>query len=862
MSMTSKELFKQEYDNIFRFHRAGAGGVLVSGELTDLIDRTLERLWSELPEPSRNALCIVALGGYGRCEMAPYSDIDLMILFADETAKKENSDAAQKFLHSLWSLNFDIGHSVRTVQDCLNLYQTDVDVWASVLESRYICGNSAVMDDYTDAMLSTLRQKQDLKFIASVIAGVDERHIKYEHSIKLLEPNLKNSAGGIRDVHSLLWIYRSADPEFFGDAPFRTNTSACADLFGHFHRSGIIPNEERDQLMRAFDFLLRMRNETHYTAGAQQDTLEFTKQFAIAKGLGYTAADPVRAVEQCMREYFLHARTIYRLNRRLINHFRRSASRSLWSFRKEQILDEEFMVRNEQLHRRNAAHPIGSPATVLKAFYYCGLHSLELSPALQSAFDALSHDARFFTLTESSAKEIASVLGDILRLPSNVAATLHRMNECDILGRIIAEWGDLVAFFQHSMYHYYTTDAHTIIALEHAERLSDRKNILGSVFRSLPKREILFLAILFHDIAKPKGVQGHEITGVEMWKKVQARFGYEDEHDDIAFLIRNHLMMEQIAFRRNTGDEQTITEFARLFSRPEQLDLLFVLTYCDLSAVNKNVWSSWKETLLQELYLKTRRVLLNEPPKAVPAADPDTQSHIDAIDNPLYATVFAADDIKSHREMLSSLQTVATVFRRDETHSLVTVITRDAQFLLSSLCGVFSANDVSIIDANIFTRNDGMVIDQFRVVDAAARTPLTDQQEEKLKKDFVEVLQHHETLDHLFERHRKRWRRRNRSLFHPNIRIDVVFHESEKHTIMDVYAPDMTGFLYKITQTISKQGFQISFAKLGTRGDGIVDSFYLSAYGGKKIAYREQTLLREKILHTISQLISVRMSEA
>lgn len=859
--MTTKELFKQEYDAIFRFHRAGADGITIASELSELVDRTLTSLWSELPDESRSTFAVVALGGYGRYEMAPHSDIDVMVLFEDEAAKKLNSEAAQKFLHSMWDLGFDVGHSVRTITDCVNLYQTDVDVWASVLESRYVCGNESVMERYTQTMLSTIQKKQDLKFISSVVAGVDERHSKYDHSVKLLEPNLKNSAGGLRDLHSLVWIYRSTDPKYFTLHPYRSNESGCLSLIEQFRIDGTLTEEEHNELVSAFNYLLRLRNEMQYVSGSHQDILEFAKQLEIAQGIGFKGASPVESVERCMREYFLHARTIYRFNRRLINQFRKSVTVKFWSKLREQVLDDFYVIRDGQLHLKNISREFESPADVLRAFYWCGFHSIDLNPSLLSTFETLSRNQRFFRTESIDTPAVAKEFLNILKLPANVGETLQMMNDCDVLGKIIPEWGNLVAFFQHSMYHYYTTDAHTLIALEHAEELVSSKSVLGDVFRSLQRKELFYLAILFHDIAKPSGIPDHEVRGVDVWKTVQTRWSIDDPHDTVSFLIRNHLVMEQIAFRRNTGDAKTIEEFASLFPTPEHLDLLFVLTYADLSAVNKNVWSSWKETLLQELYLKTRRCLLKQEAVSEPEYPEYLSQHIAAFKGTQYTTAFTVDEIADHVTIISSLDSVETRFRHDASHSIVTVITRDAQFLLSTLCGVLSANDISIIDANIFTRNDGIVIDQFRVVDSATLSTLTLEQENKLQNDFVEVLRNHETLNHLFERHHRRWKRRAKPLFHPNIRVDVVFHDIGKYTIMDVYGPDMTGFLYKITQAISKQGLKISFAKLATRGDGIVDTFYISERNGKKISNRELMGLREKILHTISQLISVQMSE-
>jgi [protein-PII] uridylyltransferase len=840
--MSIKEFFVQEYDNIFRFHSAGAGGLDVSSELSQLVDATIEKLWNELPEKSRDSFAVVALGGYGRYEMAPHSDVDVMVLFEHEDAKKANSETAQKFLHSMWNLGFDVGHSVRTIKDCLNLYQTDVDVWASVLESRYVCGNQDVMNIYTKAFLATIQKKQDLKFINSVIAGVDERHRKYEHSVKLLEPNLKNSAGGIRDLHSLVWIYRSTNTKYFTRTPFHTNGSGCLLLFEQLAADGIISNEEKIECTRALNGILRLRNELHYHSNAQQDILEFSKQLEIARSLGYRLTTPVESVEQCMREYYLFARTVYGLNKRLINHFRSNTSTTLWSKMRDQNIDGTFSVKNEQLFLRSDIKETLTLAQIVTAFFLCSEHEVILSSSLQSAFNVFF---RSQPISQTDVKPAAQALLNILRSPANVASTLQMMNDADVLGKIMPEWGDLVAFFQHSMYHYYTTDAHTLIALEHAEKLFESKSILGETLRHLPKREIFYFAILFHDIAKPLGIAEHEIRGVEVWKKIRDRFGFTDEHDDVSFLIRNHLIMEQVAFRRNTNDAATIEEFAKIFSRPEQLDMLFLLTYCDLSAVNKNVWSSWKETLLQELYVRTRRRLTERE-----SAQTDEE----------FSTPYNDDDLALFKRSIVNLDVVSFIITDDTSNNKITIITHDAPYLLSTLCGVLSANDVSIIDATIYTQKDGIVIDTFRVVNAATKLPLTKEQEASIRNDLYNVLTKNESLERLFERHHRRWKRRAKPLFHPSIRVDAEFHDANKHTIIEVYAPDMTGFLFKITKTLSGAGLQIDFAKLATRGDGIVDSFYVKDKEGKPISSEEQKqYLREKILHTIDQLMNVQL---
>jgi len=393
----------------------------------------------------------------------------------------------------------------------------------------------------------------------------------------------------------------------------------------------------------------------------------------------------------------------------------------------------------------------------------------------------------------------------------------------------------------------------------------------------------LFLALLLHDIEKPHGIQEHEIRGVDVAHRVLGRLHFDDEHEDIAFLIRNHLVMEQIAFRRNISDPKTVAEFAEMFQRPEQLDLLFLVTYCDLSAVNKNVWTTWKEMLLQELYVHTRRVLERKLPfkeavsfqreehkelvrsiiRTMSAQLPreEIERHLSSIHNEAYIKIFSIPDIAGHIKHIRNLDSLSSIVNHEESYSAVTAITRDAPFLLSNLCGVLSANDANIFDAQIFTRDDGIVIDQFRVVNVATKGRLLDEQVEKIKQDFDDVMRGSVTLEHLLERHHRRWKRRPKPLFHPNIRIDVEFEDAQDFTIADVYAPDTVGFLYKVTHTFSQLGLNIYFAKIATRVDGIVDSFYILDADGKPIHSEERReQIKEKLIHRIHQLINIQLS--
>jgi [protein-PII] uridylyltransferase len=876
-----KSKYKEETDRIFRAHREGATGFETAAALTALTDQTLSALWESVPHNSKRLGAVIALGGYGRCEMCPHSDFDLMIVFADEESKRAGSDSAQHFLHALWDVGFDIGHSVRTIGDCIRLYQTDVDVWASVLESRYVCGSTQVLDAYAEAMLQAVDRGRDLKFVNSVLEGIAERHKKYGNSVRLLEPNIKNSAGGLRDLHSLLWIYRATDTEYFGGAPFRNAHSACREMFTLFEAGGLITRDESNEAIEALNFLLRIRHEMHYGSQTIRDNLEFATQREIARGLGYMMdADELRNVERFMRDYFLHARVIYKMNQRLTQNFRRGTSAFRRMLQKEVILDDLYLLRDGTVWLRNAAVEFTSPAGILSAFYWSAVHSAEIDPVLLTRIAKASHASALFTPALRQDPEVTSRFRDIMSLRKNAASSLRSMNDCDILGALIPQWAKLVAYVQHSMYHFYTVDAHTLLAIERAEELDAHMGLLGTVFQSLTRRDLLYFALLLHDIEKPSGISGHDVRGADTAVEVLRALGVDDPFGDTAFLIRNHLVMEQTAFRRNFHAPETIAEFASMFSRQEQLDLLFIVTYCDLSAVNRNVWSSWKESVLEELYLRTKQFLERSGAKhtthteelrmaLVKSLAPlfskeDITAHFAAFDNDAYVHAFTADEIERHIRSLREPEPsgIAVSFDAGPSYTAMTVITADRPSLLAMLCGVLTANDANIIDAHIFTRTDGIVIDRFRMVDGATKEPLKPWQTEKIVIDVNDVLNGTETLEKLFEKHHRRWKRRPKPLIHPNIRIDVRYHNADNYTIVDVYGPDMTGFLYKVTQVLSKFGLVIHFAKIGTRGDGIVDSFYVADADGRAVEDKEQRLkIREKIVHTIHQLITVQLAQ-
>jgi [protein-PII] uridylyltransferase len=570
-----------------------------------------------------------------------------------------------------------------------------------------------------------------------------------------------------------------------------------------------------------------------------------------------------------MQDYYVAARSVAQLAQRVS---RWAEDRFIKPSARERIrpLDRFFALEDSTIDLRRSVKKLSSD-DALRAFLLEIEHNASFSHKLE---DLLSRSAAGYTPLRS--ERGALLFRELLNKKRGVSQAIHKMNDLGLLARWIPEWKGLVAFFQHNQYHFYTADEHTLMVLAHAEALAEDMNTFGQIFQALPRRDVLYLAALLHDIAKPIRIGDHEIIGVHVARAVLKRLRYADVMDDVLFLVRNHLLMEQVAFRRNLSDPQTILDFASKFSNTRQLDLLYLLTYVDLSAVNKNVWTDWKGMLLFELYRQSRRILEGKLTSAQfeqseverhtvavkelvgelssTLSEDQARNHLDAVESPAYLATFDAQEIAEHIRRIGTAETVSTIFKRKRDHTEVTIIARDAPFALSRFCGVLSANDANIFDAQIFTRNDGTIIDRFRVVDFISKTALSDEQCEKIHQELNDVFEGATDIEHLLQRHRMKWKRRKK-MPNPNIRIDVEFEDHARFTIIDVYAPDMLGFLYRITGTMSMIGLNISFAKIATRVDGIVDSFYVLDLTGRELDDSGQRqYVRSEILKAIGEL--------
>lgn len=858
----------QQLQSIVKLHRGGAGGLRIALALTQRLDRLIVDVFKSLHSPGKKFLAVVALGGYGRKELCFSSDVDIMFLIGDESQKPDASPAAGELLHALLGFGLDIGHSFRTIQECVDSSSADFEVWHSLLESRFLCGNRKAFAGFRTRLQQQVHDVDHQQYVQSLIVATELRHRKYGHSTKLLEPNIKNSAGGLRDLHAVFWLGRGTGSAKLAGSLTKGQTALTQMLNGPLLKKHFDSRSLREA-RQALDFLLRTRNEMHLHAQALHDTLEFTLQRQVAKALKYRDSGARTSVERFMKDYYVAARSVSQLARRMMN----------WAHDKYLTengqsatvqLAPPFIIKDKKLDLSANKSRIDSE-DALRAFILSIDYAIPFSHHLE---DVLARSAPRLNPLRSLSE--TSLFRELLNRPHGVGSAVQRMNDLGLLPRWIPEWKGLVAFFQHNQYHYYTADEHTLIVLSTAEALSASTSDFGTVYRSLPRHDTLYLAALCHDIAKPIRVGDHEIIGVDVARTILKRLRYDDVMDDVLFLVRHHLLMEQIAFRRNLGDPQTIIDFASKIQGTRQLDLLYLLTYADLSAVNKNVWTDWKAMLLGELYQRSHEMLernlsgeeyvlaeadrrqtavqdmVSELSSTLPAEQ--ARDHLDAVESPAYLAAFDAAEIAEHIRRIGTDETVSAIFKKNEDHTEVTIIARDAPFALSRFCGVLSANDANILDAQIFTRNDGIIIDRFRVIDFVSKASLPSRQCNKIHRELNDVFNNTVEIEELLTRHKMKWKRRSR-VANPNVRIDVEFESHTRYTIIDVYAPDMLGFLYRITGTMSMLGLNISFAKIATRIDGIVDSFYVLDLTGRKIdAETQRSYVRSEILKVINDL--------
>ncbi len=833
-------------DSLRAKHVGGASGQESVQAHAGFMDRFLSELFALATEDALREglgptpIVLVALGGYGRGELHPSSDIDVMVIYDGEMSPFVQR-VTQELLYTLWDLGLQVGHSCRSLPDCLAIARTDFPSRTSMQEARYVAGDRLLFRRFQRVLRENLYRKDFAGFLETALAERDQRYRKFGASPYIGEPNVKESAGGLRDIHTALWL---------ASAKFGTRTlRELAD-------KGLITDREQRAADEALTFLWRVRNELHFLSGHKNDVLSRDLQPQIARNFGYADEEGALGVEKFMREYYLHARVIHRVARRLIARCQETLSRRGSAQRglRQAALADGLLFFEGRLH---PAEPGGrifreDPTRLMKVFWHahrlgCDL-SIDLERASEDSLDLI--DERFQRLPE-----VRDLLLAICRNWGRVATTLREMHELGVLGRYLPEWGALTCLVQYDVYHKFSADQHSLLAVETLESLAPGQSAesegIARVLTEVERPELLILGMLLHDIGKAKG-HGHVAKGVPLIKALTARLGLAPgEAATLIFLVEHHLLMSHVAQRRDIDDPKTVEQLAAAVHDPQWLRMLYLLTYADMKAVGPGILTSWRAAVLWELYSRTLLHLAGgrpEPPARESVASrvwaelggegtrEEVETHLARMSE-RYLSTTGAQRMAAHLRLIQRLtsEPVATELfhHRDLGFSDLVVVTRDLPGLFSLIAGTLAANGVNILSAQIHTRSDGIALDTFQVNDPVGEAITEEPRWARTLEDLRSVIQGEQTVEGLLARRPAARREAGAAPGPAKVALDNQL--SDTHTVVEVKCLDRVGLLYLITRTLSREGLDIGSARIATEIDQAFDAFYVTDRQGRRI---------------------------
>jgi [protein-PII] uridylyltransferase len=818
-----------------------------------LYDATTQHLYPNNNPSTGERVTLMAVGGYGRGEMAPHSDVDIgFITPYKPTGWTEQ--VIESMLYSLWDLQLKIGHSSRSVDETMRMAKADLTVRTALLEARYVWGDQDLYEETAARFDAEVMRDTARSFVAEKLAERDARHKRMGDSRYVVEPNVKEGKGGLRDLHTLFWIGK-----------YVNRVRSVAELVD----AGLLTTNELRQFQKAEDFLWAVRCHLHLITGRAEDRLTFDLQLEIATRTRFAARSGRSAVERFMRYYFLNAKTVGDLTAVFLAHLD-----DIWAargrryvpsfFRRPKKLDG-FILDRGRLALPSDDFFAQDPVRLLEIFAVADRHGLSIHP---SAMRAASRDAALIDRKVRKDPRANTAFLDVLTSPRDPETVLRWMNEASVFGRFMPDFGRVVAQMQFDMYHHYTVDEHTIRAVGLLARIEkgdfkDDHPLSSTLMDKLISRRAIYVSVLLHDIAKGRGGD-HSVLGAEVALKLCPRLGLTAaETETVSWLVRYHLLMSATAFKRDLSDYKTILDFIEVVQSPERLRLLLILTVVDIRAVGPGVWNSWKRQLLTDLYDAAEEVLrLGHKQKGRSERVAVKQATLQAVlDLPpaTFATlkkrlpesywVAEPEDILEHnaRHILAagkaSLSIAAEGYpRRGAT--LVTVYAADHPGLFYRIAGAIHLAGGNIIDARIHTMRDGMAIDNFLVQDPLGGRFDNPDQLARIERSIEDALANrHKLVTKLEARPLSRTRAEAFQIV-PNVLIDNK--ASNRFTVVEVNARDRPALLFSLANALFQSKLTVHSAHVATYGERAVDTFYLTDLLGGKVESKAR-------LHTLER---------
>ena len=837
---------------LWQRHQAGGGGLEIVKDFTAAVDELIRALYRyadtgqgrRFPRLNQR-LAVIARGGYGRGELNPYSDIDLVFLHEYKPGPYTEV-VTEVILHALWDAGLSVGHSVRNVAECVRMASNDLKEKTAILDARFLAGDEKLYAGFAKAIETDVLNRGQAEFFKAKLNETRSRHKQYGESIYLLEPQIKEGEGGLRDLHTALWL-----------AKVKYKSRCLEDLV---HKA-IIGEAELNEVNAAKDFIFRVRNSLHFLSKRHTDQLTFEYQEQLAPMLGFADADGVTASANLMRAYYQQASVILRFSESLIARVTEEAAASRFLRRvPARQVRPGVIIQHRVLGIADPGLFKRAPLNLITVFADCQAQGVELSGSAYQLVrnnlglidDAMRHDSR-----------TGMALMGILSGRQRVAETLEAMHRAGVLGALIPEFGNLYARVLHDLYHIYTVDRHSLAAVRELERLrggefKGTNPLLTEVARDYDALPVIFLALLLHDIGKGYGHDHHE-RGAQLTVQVCDRLGLDGEETDlVVFLVRNHLTMSQVAQKGDVNDVNTVADFAAELGSADRLKALYLLTFADMRAVAPKVYNNWRDMLLSELYMSALKILEHghcdaiDPARRLAAVKAAVRGQLAAAHAPegaaneflakmpdRYFLTVPEADAPLHFEMIMALESEPLVCRRRHFPELefseFMVTTRDQPGLFAKVAGVLTANNLKILSARIITCADGLALDVFRVSHQIGEAAMDDERWRRVERDLDRVLAGQEDVAELVAKARRNQAGSRRFVRRVATEITIDNRSSEEFTVIDVFTQDRVGLLYAITHTLFDLGLIIHVARISTNADQALDVFYVTGSNGAKV---------------------------
>jgi [protein-PII] uridylyltransferase len=859
--LAAKQCLHEGQRRLHERHAAGGAGIEICAAITDLRDRVIGDLFQAIvadlgAQDLAEHLALVPHGGYGRCDVAPYSDVDLMLLH--DGRHPAVAALAERLLRDVFDTGLVLGHSVCTPAQAVTLAVQDAMVCTSLGESRLLAGNRDLFQTFQRRLASQAKRRR-VPLMAAIDKARTEERLRYGETVFLLEPNLKRSRGALRDIQLLRWLgfvrYGTPDPVRLAEM-------------------GVLPDADLEVLRRASEFLLRLRNEVQFHAGKPGDVLDRAEQVRIAALRGYPPTAGMLPVEQFMRDYFRHTTGVSHVTGQFLA---RARARERLTRLATAMLGhrvEHLRVGPAGLLATRAAtqRMRGSLAEILRMVDLANLYDV---PIAQSTWQWVREEApRLPHGADSTAREhFLSLLG----CPTRLGALVRDLHEVGLLEHLLPGFAHARGLLQFNQYHKYTVDEHCLRAVEAAADFLHDPGPLGHVYRQIEQKQLLHLALLIHDLGKGF-TEDHVEVGARLAADTARDFNLSPAaRETLEFLVAQHQTMAHVAFRRDTSDEHLVLQFAMGVGSPELLKMLFVMTAADFSAVGPGVWDNWKGEILGDLYTRAMEHLAGD---ISPITDDEQLRQRRAAVRALldvdqddawiaqrletlprsYLTSTAAQQIAADLRLLRRLNGAGVITEAeclpDAGAVLFTVATREAiaPGIFHRLTGALSAAGLEILSAQIHTLADGLVIDRFWVTDPDyAELPPPDRLAE-VQTALVQSLRLPAGTEPAFRRTWQLARRPDAKLSTAQTRVNVDNTSSQQYTIFDIFAHDRVGLLYAITRTLYECGLSVWRARIATHLDQVVDVFYVTDQSGHKITAPERLeTLRGQLMAVIEK---------